>query len=128
MQITIEGRVKRISEVETAKSGKFAKRTVWVDIDQDTNYPQTIAVDFVQKSMERLNLVDEGDNVLIQADLRGREWEGRVFNSLNGWKCVIEAPKIEARSVVEEEEPQAQMAMEMDEEDDDDFDEENLPF
>ena len=73
----------------------FSKKELRLRIDQDTDYPQLIAVEFTQKNIDRLNLICEGDEVEIQADLRGREWENRVYINLSGWKCTVMASKPE---------------------------------
>jgi len=93
MQVTLHGTVEKVGEVETRKN--FSKKELRLRIDQDTDYPQLIAVEFTQKNIDRLNLICEGDEVEIQADLRGREWENRVYINLSGWKCTVMASKPE---------------------------------
>jgi hypothetical protein len=126
MRVTIEGTVEKVGEVETIK--QFLKRELWIKVDKDTKYPQTVSIEFTQKNVARLNLVNEGDDVIVEADLRGREWKGKVFNSLNGWKCVIEAPKPPVAETNEENASERESAFAGGDFEDDEEDDENLPF
>lgn len=132
MQIQIVGRVERVGNIETKNS--FSKKELWIIVDEDSDYPQKLCVEFLQKNMDRLNFVHEGDQVVVEADLRGREWNGKVFNSINGWKCTLDAPKPSTQNVESERESENNelSIVSSDEEDIGDFndleDEENLPF
>jgi len=129
MKVTLVGQVERVGDIETKNN--FSKKELWLNVDQDTNYPQTLCIEFLQKSMDRLNFVHEGDQVIVEADLRGREWNGRVFNSINGWKCTMQAPKPAPQ--YEDAESYSEPAIVSDSDEDiGDFndlqDEDNLPF
>jgi hypothetical protein len=93
--MNIKGRVKTIHPVESVGSNNFQKRKVWVEIDLDSKYPQTIEIEF---SGEKVNLPDSfksGDTVDFSLNLRGREWtspagETKVFNTITAWKVTVE--------------------------------------
>ena len=89
MKIEITGRVDEIKPEETR--GTFTKREIWLTIDQGDKYPQQIAVEFQKQNAVKLDNVRQGDDVTIAADLRGREYNGRRYNSLVGWKIEITA-------------------------------------
>jgi translation initiation factor IF-3 len=94
--MNIKGRVKQIHPVESVGSNNFQKRKVWVEIDLDSKYPQTIEIEF---SGEKVNLPDSfksGDTVDFSLNLRGREWtnnngEVKVFNTITAWKVAVES-------------------------------------
>jgi hypothetical protein len=84
MSYDLTGKVKLVRETQTFAGG-FTKREVVV-IDESGNYPQEINVEFVQDKVTLLDNVRAGDEVTIAFDLRGREHNGRWFNSIHGWK------------------------------------------
>ena len=89
MKIEIKGRVDEIKDEETR--GTFNKREIWLTIDAGDKYPQQVAVEFHKANTTKLDNVRQGDDVTIAADLRGREYNGRRYNSLVGWKIEITA-------------------------------------
>ncbi len=89
MKIEITGRVDEIKDEETR--GTFTKREIWLTIDAGDKYPQQISVEFQKQNAGKLDNVRQGDDVTIAADLRGREYNGRRYNSLVGWKIEINA-------------------------------------
>ena len=85
----VRGQIKVIGETKSFGSNGFQKREVVVTTEEQ--YPQTIMIEFVQDKCAVLDSYNEGDNVSIGINLRGREWtnpEGEVkyFNSIQGWK------------------------------------------
>jgi translation initiation factor IF-3 len=93
--MNIKGRVKQIHPVESVGTNNFQKRKVWVEIDLDSKYPQTIEIEF---QGEKSNLPDNfkvGDTVDFSLNLRGREWtnnngEVKVFNTITAWKVQVD--------------------------------------
>ncbi len=87
-QMELTGTIKKITDIQTFSSG-FQKREVILTTDEQ--YPQTIAVEFVQ---DKTNLPDNfstGDDVKISINIRGREWTGndgtvKYFTSVTGWR------------------------------------------
>ena len=43
-------------------------------------------VEFVQDKVALLDSLSPGDEVTVTFDIRGREYNGRYFNNLQGWK------------------------------------------
>ncbi len=86
MELT--GTVKKILEKQTFNSG-FTKQELILQTNEQ--YPQTIAVEFVQDRIDLLNDIKPGEDVKISINIRGREWvnpEGvtKYFVSINGWR------------------------------------------
>ena len=86
MAYDLTGKVKLIQAVQTFDSG-FTKREMVV-IVQDGKYPQEINLEFVQDKVGLLDNLQVGQEVTVTFDIRGREYNGRYFNNLQGWKIV----------------------------------------
>ena len=84
MAYDLTGKVKLIQDAQTFGSG-FTKREMVV-IVEDGKYPQEINVEFVQDKVSLLDTVEVGQEVTVTFDIRGREYNGRYFNNLQGWK------------------------------------------
>ena len=59
-----------------------------VVIVEDGKYPQEINLEFVQDKVSLLDNLQPGQEVTVTFDIRGREYNGRYFNNLQGWKVV----------------------------------------
>jgi len=82
MQHRITGTIFEIQPLQVI-SDKFSKREVWLRIGDD-KYPQTICIEFSNKKLDRLAEFSNGEEVNIDFELRGKEYKGRVFNTLFG--------------------------------------------
>ena len=81
----IAGKIIKIGETETVGSaGTFKKRQLVVETDEQ--YRQQIPIDFVQDKTSVLDSYVVGDDVKVGINIRGNEYQGRYFCSLNGWK------------------------------------------
>lgn len=85
----VTGRIKKIDETKEFGSNGFKKREIVITTDDQ--YPQHILIEFVQDKCALLDSYQEGQEVKIAFNLRGREWinpEGvaKYFNSLSGWR------------------------------------------
>ena len=93
MAYDITGKVKLIQDAQTFGSG-FTKRELVV-IVEDGKYPQEINIEFVQDKIDLLENLNIGDMVMITFDIRGREYNGRYFNNLQGWKLNVDTAYVE---------------------------------
>tara|TARA_B100001250_G_C19704620_1_gene746369 strand:- start:156 stop:533 length:378 start_codon:yes stop_codon:yes gene_type:complete len=88
----VQGSIKVIREVQEI-SATFKKRELVVTTDEQ--YPQTISIEFVQDKTDLLNNFEVGQNVRVNINLRGREWENpqtkeiKYFNSIQGWRIEL---------------------------------------
>lgn len=87
MAYELTGKVKLIQDAQTFGSG-FTKREMVVVVE-DGKYPQEINLEFVQDNVSKLDSLGEGDDITVTFDIRGREYNGRWFNSLQGWKVHV---------------------------------------
>ena len=98
----LKATVKKV--LATVDRGTFKSRKIWLVVDEDLKYPQTIEVELQQDKCEMFK-VTEGSTITAHLNLRGREWtspEGKtsVFNSLVMWKWdVLVAAQQEAKTV-----------------------------
>ena len=88
----IQGSIKVIGDVQEI-SATFKKRELVVTTEEQ--YPQTISVEFVQDKTDLLNNYKVGQNVKVNINLRGRQWENpqtkeiKYFNSIQGWRIEL---------------------------------------
>jgi len=88
----VQGSIKVIGEVQEI-SATFKKRELVVTTDEQ--YPQTISIEFIQDKTDLLNSFEVGQNVKVNINLRGREWENpqtkeiKYFNSIQGWRIEL---------------------------------------
>lgn len=87
MAYELSGKIKLIQEAQTFGSG-FTKREMVV-IVEDGKYPQEINLEFVQDKVALLDSLTAGQEVTVTFDIRGREYNGRYFNNLQGWKVAL---------------------------------------
>ncbi len=91
MAYELSGKVKLLQDPQTFNSG-FTKREMVV-IVEDGKYPQEINLEFVQDKVALLDTIQPGQQVTVSFDIRGREYNGRYYNNLQGWKITTdEAP------------------------------------
>lgn len=84
MAYELTGTVKIIGELQTFNSG-FSKKEMVVTVE-DGNYPQDISLEFLKDKAELLDQLSVGQTVTVGFDIRGREYNGRYFNNLVGWR------------------------------------------
>ncbi len=91
MAYDLTGKIKIIQEAKIFDSG-FTKREMVV-IVEDGRYPQEINIEFVQDKVSLLDPLQAGQEVTVTFDIRGREYNGRYFNNLQGWKIATTSQK-----------------------------------
>lgn len=75
--------VKVLDKVQVSE--KFTKREL-ILTDGAASYPQMISFQFTQDKCNLLNNIHPGDEVEVTFGLKGREWKGKYFNSLDGYR------------------------------------------
>ncbi len=84
----VEGKIKVIG-AEIQVNPTFRKKELVITTDSE--YPQSIMIEFTQDKADLLNNFSVGQNVVVGINLGGREWvnpqgETKYFNSIKGWK------------------------------------------
>jgi hypothetical protein len=80
----VNGKLHRAFDTEQ-KTDKFRAREFVLEIE-DGQYPQMIKFQLTQEKCEMLDDYNEGDELTVHFDLRGREWNGKYFTNLNAWR------------------------------------------
>lgn len=71
-------------------SEKFQKREFVLTTEANTPYPQYVSFQVTQDKCNMLDQYSEGEELKVQFNLRGREWNGpqgiKYFNTLEAWR------------------------------------------
>lgn len=71
-------------------SDKFKKREFVLKTEGSTPYPQFVSFQVTQDKCSLLDSYNEGDEIKVHFNLRGREWNGlkgiKYFNTLEAWR------------------------------------------
>jgi len=81
MEIT--GTIKVLGNLEKV-SDKLTKKQVVVTTNEQ--YPQDIAIEFLNDKIDTLKNFKVGNKVIIGINLRGREYNGKYYNNIVGWR------------------------------------------
>jgi len=90
MAIQIGGKLHATFEAQQVTQ-RFRKREFVVELADNPDYPQYVMFQLTGDRCEHLDGFNVGDEVRIEFNLRGREWnspqgETKYFNSLDVWK------------------------------------------
>lgn len=71
-------------------SDRFSKREFVLTTEASTPYPQQVSFQLTQDKCNLLDQYSVGDEMKVQFNLRGREWNGpqgiKYFNTLEAWR------------------------------------------
>ena len=84
MAFEVNGKLHRTFDTEQ-KTDKFRAREFVLEVE-DGQYPQLVKFQLTQDKCELLDSHNEGDELTVHFDLRGREWNGKYFTNLNAWR------------------------------------------
>ncbi len=130
------GKIKLINEVQTFPSG-FSKRE-FVVTTGDSKYPQDLKFEVVKDKCAVLDDFKEDQEVVVNFDIRGNEYNGKYFVNLSCWKLTAKdgsggSSSSGGRDGYSQEEPsrgaksQAEPSA-ADLRKEDDFDDDDIPF
>jgi hypothetical protein len=79
------------TKFETQKvSDRFQKREFVITTEANTPYPQHVSFQVTQDKCTMLDQFNNGEEIRVQFNLRGREWNGpqgiKYFNTLEAWR------------------------------------------
>jgi hypothetical protein len=78
------GTLKMIGDIQTFGSG-FTKREFVVTTAHD-KYPQDLKFEIVKDKCALLDSFEQGQEVVVNFDIRGNEYQGRYYVNLSCWK------------------------------------------
>ena len=84
---TIKGAIKLINPIKVI-SDKFSVRE-FVITTPDAKYPQDILFQTINDKMDVLESLGVGQQVEVSYNVRGREFNGRYYNTLDAWKVQV---------------------------------------
>ena len=84
---TIKGAIKLINPIKVI-SDKFSVRE-FVVTTPDAKYPQDILFQTINDRMDVLESLGVGQQVEVSYNVRGREFNGRYYNTLDAWKVQV---------------------------------------
>jgi single-strand DNA-binding protein len=84
MSFEIVGKLLRKYPTES-KSDKFQAREFVIEIQSGT-YPEFIKFQLTQERCSLLDSYNEGEEIKVHFELRGREWQGKYFTNLTCWR------------------------------------------
>ena len=121
-QYEFVGTVKKVGDLQTFPSG-FCKRELVVTSEGE-RFPQDVMFEFLKEKGDLLGSIGEADRVKVFFDIGGREYNGRYFNSLKGWKIEkVDGTAAASPAAAPSSAPRAEMPKDIAADDDD-----NLPF
>ena len=101
MSFKTTGIVKLIQN-EQVISDKFRKKDFVITTED--KYPQDILFTLTQNNTDLVDTIKVGEKVEVSFNLRGREWNGKYFNTLEAWSVSVQTSKVKAEphSIVNE--------------------------
>ena len=99
-ELTIKGAIKLINPIKMIND-KFSVRE-FVITTLDEKYPQEVIFQTVNDKMDIIAPYGQGQEVTVSFNIRGREYNGKYYNTLDAWKVQGEAT---APSVVNDQMP-----------------------
>jgi hypothetical protein len=99
-ELTMKGAIKLINPIKVI-SDKFSVRE-FVIVTDDAKYPQEVIFQTVNDKMDVIAPYGVGQMVTVSFNVRGREYNGRYYNTLDAYKVQGE---VTAPSVVNDQMP-----------------------
>lgn len=90
----LEGRIIKVMDVQSFDSG-FTKREFVVNTYKET-YPQDIKFEVFKDKCSMLDQYNPGDAVKVEFNIRGNEYNGKYYVTLQAWKLEKQAQETEA--------------------------------
>ena len=73
------------TESGTSKAGKHWEKQMCI-LDTNLDYKNQVVITFFGDKISLLDNVNEGDDVTVSCNVYSREYNGRFFHNIDGWK------------------------------------------
>ena len=83
--MNISGTIHEIGSTEKV-TDSLRKRELIIEYAENPQYPEFIKIEAINDKCAILDNVQVGANVTVHFNLKGREWNGKYFNTLQVWK------------------------------------------
>lgn len=87
---TVEGSVKSVEETRTVGQKDTKVREFVVETEEE--YTQLLKFELFQEKCSLADDLSPGDQVNIYFSVRGRDWQGKVYNSLRAFRVEVSSP------------------------------------
>ncbi|MCB0640931.1 MAG: DUF3127 domain-containing protein [Phaeodactylibacter sp.] len=84
MSFEVIGKLHKKFDTEN-KTDTFQAREFVIEVSSG-NYPQYVKFQLTQDRCPLVDPFEEGEEMKVHFDLRGREWNGKYFTNLNAWR------------------------------------------
>lgn len=98
MELT--GTVIKVGETYTVGQKNYTKRDLVIETNE--KYPQKISIEFGGEKVNELDKVLETQNVEVGINIKGREWKGKYYNTIEGWRVKVLEQNTKEPALVEE--------------------------
>lgn len=88
MDLQVKGKLKIKSDLQTFDSG-FTKREFVITTAEQ--YPQDIKLELFKEGTKLIDSSNVGDEINVHFNIRGNEYNGKYYVTLQAWKIEIEA-------------------------------------
>lgn len=78
------GKLHKVFDTEQ-KTASFQAREFVIEVTEG-QYPQMVKFQLTQDKCAIVDDYNEGETVVVDFDLRGREWNDKYFTNLNAWR------------------------------------------
>ena len=92
MSFEVEGKLYKKFDTEN-KTDTFQAREFVLEVNNG-NYPQFVKFQLVQDRCSLVDPFEEGEQLKVHFDLRGREWNEKFFTNLNAWRVEKAASEV----------------------------------
>ena len=99
--MNVSGKIHLIGQTETVGNNGFTKRQIVVETSEQ--YPQKVVIDFVKDKCSILDSYKVGQEVTVDVNVRGSEYNGKFYVNLQGWK--INSAQVSVQASVQPFEP-----------------------
>jgi len=84
MSYEAKGTLHHIGETREV-SETFSTRSFTI-CQQDDKYPQFITFELIKDKTDLIDSFKIGEDINVSFNLRGREWNGKFFNTIQAWR------------------------------------------
>lgn len=82
----LQGKIILIKDTQTVGANGFQKREFVIEYAENPQYPQKIKLEFTKDKTSLLDNFSVGQNVAVEYNLRGSEYNGNYYVTLQAWK------------------------------------------
>ena len=86
--MNIKGKVILKTELTTVWANSMEKIMLWIE-EVDTTYPNSIVITFLKDKALMANSYQLNDVIDVQINAKIKEYEGKSYNSINGWSIKL---------------------------------------